>query len=446
MPRSRLGGVLAAVALALLGSALPASAQSTSDDVAAARHSAPRTVGYFTQWGPGQLGYLVKNMETSGTAARLTHLNYAFGNVNADGRCFESTEAGQADANADYQRLYTAAESVDRVADQPGQRLAGSFNQLLKLKKKHPGLRTQISLGGWTWSKYFSDAALTDASRKAFVASCVDLYLKGDLPQLGGLPQGGRGAGKGVFDGIDIDWEWPVTPGNDGNVVRPEDKQNFTKLLAEFRRQLDVLGKQHNRHYSLTAFLAADPSQVEADYEVRDVFRLLDFGTVQGYDLHGAWESQANHQSAIYLPKGDTSAGAFSVDAAVRAYLDRGVPRNKVVVGVPFYSRGWTGVPNVNHGLFQTAADCAPSTQEECGFENYVKIKDLPGFTTYRDDKARFAWRFDGTTFWTFDDPTVLRQKARYITQECLGGAMIWSLDGDTANGELIKSLYSALR
>src|SRR5436190_6200273 len=138
-------------------------------------------IGYFTQWGIYGRGFLPKNMVTNGQARRLTILNYAFGNVGSDGKCFEANIPNQGDAYADYQKVYTAAESVDGRADADGQALAGNFNQIRKLKKMNPGLKAQISLGGWTWSKYFSDAALTDASRRAFVASCVDLFIKGNL-------------------------------------------------------------------------------------------------------------------------------------------------------------------------------------------------------------------------------------------------------------------------
>jgi chitinase len=69
------------------------------------------------------------------------------------------------------------------------------------------------------------------------------------------LPKPGLGAG--VFDGIDIDWEYPASPGNDGNVYRPEDTANYTALLKEFRSQLDAYGKQAGRHYLLTAAMPA---------------------------------------------------------------------------------------------------------------------------------------------------------------------------------------------
>src|SRR5438045_868996 len=102
--------------------------------------------GYFTQWGIYARGYLVKNIETSGSAGRLTHVNYAFANVGSDGRCFEANQAGQGDAWADYQRRFTAAESVDGVADVFDQPLAGNFNQLRKLKQRHPDLKVLLSI------------------------------------------------------------------------------------------------------------------------------------------------------------------------------------------------------------------------------------------------------------------------------------------------------------
>ena len=137
---------------------------------------------------------------------------------------------------------YTAANSVSGAADSWDQPLAGSFNQLKQLKAKHPDLKVMMSIGGWTWSKNFSLAAETDASREKLVSSCINMFIKGNLPVIDG--RGGAGAAAGVFDGFDIDWEWPGSPnGNVGNHVDPvNDARNFKLLLAEFREQLDALG------------------------------------------------------------------------------------------------------------------------------------------------------------------------------------------------------------
>jgi chitinase len=179
---------------------------------------------------------------------------------------------------------------------------------------------------------------------------------------------------------------------------------------------------------------------------VRQLFNDLTFATTQGYDYHGPWETITNQQSAIDAPKDDPTTPEFSSQVTIDAYLSRGAPRSKLVMGVPFYSHGWTGVTNQNNGLFQPSTGPAPSTFDP-GSEDYRYLKArLSDFTVYRDNRAGFAWLFDGTTFWTWDDPVEMKRKAQYISDRDLGGAMIWSLDGDTAQGELITALHRNLR
>ena len=400
-----------------------------------------KKVGYFAQWGIYGRAFTVKNVDTLGQAARLTHINYAFANVGADGRCFQANALGQGDAYADYQKSFDAASSVDGVEDTWDQPLKGNFNQLKELKARHPHLKVLISIGGWTYSKFFSDAALTAASRQAMVASCLDIYIKGNLPQIGGDPAGGPGSGFGVFDGVDIDWEWPASEGNVGNIVRPQDKQNFTLLLQEFRRQLDAYGSSVGRRYDLSAFLPADPAKITAGIEVPGVFSALDWATVQGYDFHGAWESTTNHQGNLYAAAGDPAPTKFSVDLAVSTYTSRGAPARELVVGVPYYGRGWTGVPAANNGLFQPGR--AATGTWEPGIEDYKVLRNRPG-TRYRDTAAGALWLYDGTTWWSYDDPQVIAQKAAYVKSRGLGGLMAWELDGD--DGSLTAAVDSGLR
>ncbi|CCH34931.1 glycoside hydrolase family 18 protein [Actinosynnema sp. NPDC047251] len=417
---------------ALLASALAVSLAPQVAQAHGDRHQ-PRTVGYFTNWSGYDRNFLVKNLVTSGTAAKLTHLNYAFGFLDAGGKCVSS------DPWADYGRSFGADQSVNGKADEAGQPLLGNFNQLKQLKAKYPKLKVYISLGGWSGSKYFSDAALTAESRAAHVKSCVDLWLKGNLA--GAAP----GAAAGLFDGIDLDWEWPSSEANPGNVIRPEDKDNFTALLKEYRKQFSQLSWRTGKHYDLTAFLPANPGMIDRGFDVPKVFSLLTFGTTQGYDYHGSWDPLTNQQSALRTPAGDPTGTNFSTQVVIDHYLKKGAPRDKIVMGVPFFSRGWTGVRNENNGLFQPATGAAPGTFE-AGYEDYRTLKkQLDKFKVHRDPKAGHAWLFDGTTFWTWDDPTELKRKGRYVVDRRLGGAMIWSLDSDTADGELIRALKSGL-
>jgi chitinase len=424
--------------LAALAVAVPLAAAERSD------RSGARVVGYYIEWGIYGRNYRVKDVKTSGSAARLDVINYAFGNVAPDADGNVVCKLG--DEWADYQKPWTAQESVTGQEVTWPRPILGNFQQLQALKQQYPQLKVAISLGGWTWSKYFSDAALTQQSRERLVSSCVDLFIKGNIPNPGWGGMGGPGAAAGVFDGIDLDWEWPGSEGNTGNVIRPEDKQNFTELAAEFREQLDAYGRQTRRHYLLTAFLPAAPSKIDAGFEVSKIFDSLDFATVQGYDLHGAWESVTTHQSNLWPSKSDPSNPRFSVDDTVQAYLERGAPAGELVIGVPFYSRGWTGVNPANHGLYQPAAGPAPGTWE-AGVDDYkvAKTRLDSGFIRYRDDRADAAWLFDGTTFWTFDDQKVMKRKAHYVNGNGLGGLMFWELSGDTPDGELIRAIRDGL-
>ncbi len=419
------GTALLVGALSLSLAAAVPSAQATASH----RGDTARMVGYFTQWGIYGRNFVVRDIVANGTAAKLTHLNYAFGFLDAQGKCVS------ADPWADYQVPFAADRSVNGRADQAGQLLSGNLNQLKQLKARFPKLRVNISLGGWTGSKFFSDAALTPESRAASVASCLDMWLKGNFPEAA------PGAAAGIFDGIDLDWEWPASEGNPGNVIRPEDKQNFTALVAEYRRQLDALGRQTHKNYDLTAFLPADPEAIERGFEVRKIFNSLTFATTQGYDYHGAWDPLTNQQSSLRTPRADPTTPKFSSQVVLDALISRGAPRDRLVMGIPFFSRGWTGVNPANRGLFQPATGPAPATWE-AGYEDYKALKpQLANYTIYRDIVAGHAWLFNGTTFWTFDDPTEMVRKGQYIANNRLGGAMIWSLDADTTNGELITAL-----
>lgn len=414
--------LIVAVAAGLTATAIPSPAQAKTGQDRFKR------VGYFIQWGIYGRDFHVKDVDAGGAAARLTHINYAFGFVGPEGTCYS------ADPWADWERPVPAEQSVDGRADADDQVLKGNLNQLKKLKAKHPGLKVLISLGGWTGSKYFSDAVLTPEGRTKLAASCVDLWLKGNLP---GLPPG---AGAGVFDGIDLDWEWPGSAGNEGNIVRPEDKQNFTLFVAELRRQM----KKVNRDSELTAFLPAAATKIDAGFEVRKVFDQLDFATVQGYDLRGTWEPRTGHQANLFTDRRDPNPVRYSVDRTVRDLVSRGAPKQKIVVGVPAYGQGWTGVKSNGDGLYEQATGPAQGTWA-AGTEDYKILAKKPG-KRYRDLLTGTMWLYDGNEFWSYDDPAVMLEKAAYIRLKGLGGSMMWSLDQDDAKASLTRALYSVLR
>ncbi|WP_190109813.1 glycoside hydrolase family 18 chitinase [Streptomyces cinnamoneus] len=430
-------------------------------------------VGYFVQWGIYGRGYTVKSLDTTGAAARLTHLNYSFSNIDpVNLTCLNGvTKAttpnpqdpgqgdGAGDSWADYEKGFGAGESVDGVGDTWDQPLAGNFNQLKKLKAKYPKLKINISVGGWTYSKYFSDVARTDASRQKFVKSCIDMYIKGNLPTTNG--RGGTGVAAGIFDGFDIDWEWPGSEGHAGNHVSKDDKANNTLLFAEFRRQLDALSGTTGKKYLLTAFTPADPAKIEAGWDITtkdgtpSVLDSMDFANVQGYDFHGSgsdnsWEpNRTGHQGNLYPDPKDPYTTKFSVEKTVQTYLDAGADPRKVVLGLAFYGRGWQQVADGGeHGVWQSAGGAAPGQfPEESGTRGYDNLRaSVANLTVYHDEQtvATYGYTGGGGQWWTFDDAWSIGKKTAWLRTKGLGGVMIWEMSGDS--GTLMKAVDDGLR
>ncbi|MGH8087500.1 MAG: glycosyl hydrolase family 18 protein, partial [Stenotrophomonas sp.] len=399
-------------------------------------------LGYFTNWGVYQRNYHVKNLVTSGTASKLTHINYAFGNVR-NNRCEVGiTQASDpntgvgGDAFADYTKAFQAGESVSGSADTWDQPLRGNWNQLKQLKAKHPNVKVLISLGGWTWSRGFSSAA-QPANRQAFVASCVDAYIKGNLPVTDGA--GGVGAAAGVFDGIDIDWEYPVACGL--SCGTPADNANFTALLAEFRRQLDAV----RPGLLLTVAVGAGIDKIRVT-DPATYHGYLDYINVMTYDFHGAFDPITGHHSALFNSPADPSTGdtkLYNSNDAMEAFIARGVPASKLNLGIGFYGRGWTNVPNVNNGLYQSGSAAAGTY--EAGIEDWKVLKNL-NHPIYTDANARATWSYNGTTFWSFDTPALVTEKMGYVKTQGLGGAFFWEFSGDDAQGTLVNTISTGLK
>ncbi|MET7498181.1 glycoside hydrolase family 18 protein [Streptomyces sp900116325] len=417
-PRARFRALTAAVCTAalgatLLGAAAPASAgAATATERASATAAAEATtaaagnkvVGYFTDWGVYQRNYHVKNIETSGSADKLTHINYAFGNVTG-GKC------AVGDSYADYEKAYTADQSVDGVADTWDQPLRGSFNQLRKLKKLHPNLKVIWSFGGWTWSGGFGEAAKNPA---AFAQSCYDLV------------EDPRWAD--VFDGIDIDWEYPNAC---GLTCDTSGRDAYGNVLAALRAKFGT----GNLVTSAITADGSDGGKLDAvDYG--GAAQYVDWYNPMTYDFFGAWDAQgptAPHSpltSYTGIPK-----EGYTTDAAVTKLKALGVPASKLLLGIGFYGRGWTGVTQDAPG--GTATGAAAGTYE-AGIEDY---KVLKGSCPATGTVAGTAYAHCGNNWWSYDTPATIATKMDYKNQQGLGGTFFWELSGDTAAGELIKAI-----
>ena len=421
------------VVLALIVGALGLGA--TKFARAAVPVSSKTILGYFAQWGIYKRNYLVKNVDTSGSAERMTHINYAFANVDTTYKCVT------ADSFADYNKAFNASETVNGIADVSSQKLKGNFNQLRQLKLKYPHLKIIMSVGGWSLSSNFSQAAMP-ANRTAFVASCIDMYLKGNFDVANGVT-----GYSGIFDGIDIDWEYPGACGLTCS-FSPQDTANFTATMAEFRSQMNALTQQTGQTYLLTA--ATSASEVISSYiDLPAVIPYMDYISLMTYDFHGPWETTTNLHSPLYgNPADPTYSSHFWSDNAVNTYLSRGVPSNKLLMGVPFYGKGWAGVPPGPNGdgLYQTAGSNPPRGKYENGTDDYKEmIAREATFTKYFSPITQSVYIYNGSQFWTYDDPASMTNKMNYIKSKNLGGTMFWELSGDTTSIALLSAVYNGL-
>jgi chitinase len=364
---------------------------------------ARRMIGYYAQWDTYDRDYQVADLP----GAQLDVINYGFIDIK-DGKCVTG------DAWADYQKPFPG-DPADPAA------VRGNFHQLQLLKQKFPHLKVLLSIGGWTWSTNFSALAMTATGRTTFVKSCVDM-----MAMYG-------------FDGLDIDWEYPggggLAPG------RPEDTKNYTLLLTEFRAQLGTK--------TLTIAAPAAPAQI-AKLEVAKIGAIVDWINVMSYDFHGSFELRTNIAAPVAAVDGDPTIDGAKLTGlgAISAYIANGVPRDKLVLGMPFYGYGWAGVAATNKGLFQPATAIPMGTWQEGVFDYRDIIANyVPTMTRHWSDSGKAPWLYDAARglMISYEDPQSLTAKTELVRKKGLGGAMFWELSSDDAQHTLVRTVRDAL-
>jgi chitinase len=315
---------------------------------------------------------------------RLSHINYAFVDIKDN-------------------RAWLHSEATDTV----------NLRKLVAFKKQNPALKILISIGGWTWSKNFSDAVLTDTSTCNFARSAVDIVTKYNL------------------DGVDIDWEYPGMMG-DSNVYRQQDKENYTNLFKQLRSQLDSVGKIDGKKYLVTTAVGGSMAYIEHT-EMDKVQLYTDYINIMSYDYDG--DSVSSHHTNLYTSSGYEHLS--SADKSVQNFIKAGVPPNKIVMGVAFYGKGRLLDSSASRGLYSKFIK-----QVRGGGYTYLKdsVVNQNGYKRYWDKRAKAPYLFNKQQkiFITYDDEKSIRQKCKYIKKYDLAGAMFWEYSSDR-KGYLLK-------
>ena len=323
-------------------------------------------------------------------ASLLTHVNYAFVRIDEAGKLYFVSDTGPADVAS-----------------------------LVGLKKEVPSLKILVSIGGWG-ADYFSDVALTDSSRSLFANRVGEFVKAHDL------------------DGVDLDWEFPGQPGP-GIKYRKEDRENFTLLLQAIRQHLDEMGKGR---YLLT-IATNDDAGYFANTQMDTLHHFVDYINVMSYDFYTVGSATTGHHSGLYRSKADSISERFT-RAGIERHLNAGIPPEKIVMGVAFYGRGWSGVTGADNGLYQSF----DSFYGAYGYEHITEhFLEKNGFERYWDDtaKAPYLWNADSSIFISYEDPESLKYKMAFIQQHNLGGVMFWEYRHDDKDGTMLRALHKAL-
>lgn len=316
-------------------------------------------------------------------AKKFTHINYAFANIK-NGKVVEGF-----------------------VNDTENYKILNS------LKLQNPGLQILVSVGGWTWSGDFSDAALTKESREIFAKSARSFLVKHKL------------------DGVDIDWEYPNLPGY-GNKHRPEDIRNFTLLMKELRKELDEQGEIDNRYYLTSAACGGLPNFIE-NTEMNETHKYMDFVNIMTYDLYEyEMDSITGHHGALYTNPRDPKK--VSADAAIQNFINAGVPVEKLVFGFPFYGRAWGNVDTTLNGLYRKGSEVHVSTSHNSIVSNYLNKNS--NYQRFWDNisQAPYLLNKKEKIFIAYDDLESVTKKCHYIKNNNLKGAMFWAFGSDYQN------------
>lgn len=274
-----------------------------------------------------------------------------------------------------------------------------------------------LSIGGWTFSDKFVEAAGSDTSRQTFARTAVTL-----MKDWG-------------FDGIDIDWEYPADASQ---------AENMVLLLQNIREELDCYSSAFasGYHFILSIAAPAGPSHFNL-LQLREIGKIVDYVNLMGYDFAGSWGTYSGHASNLYKNDDNPNSTPFNVDDAVKAYSEN-MTSKKIILGMPVYGHSFEHTS----GIGETYSFVGPGSWDSTSGTWDYKVLPKAGATMKYDDKAEAYYTYDESTgeLISFDTVDTVKKKVDYLKNLNLGGSMFWEASADRNDtSSLITTSFTSL-
>jgi len=367
-----------------------------------AKHTDKVVGAYFPEWGVYDRNFSADKIPV----ANLNHLLYGFipicggDGINDSAKSSGALEslkracAGRQDYTVAIHDPWAALQKPQSGVSNWDDPYKGNYGQLMAMKKAHPDLKILPSVGGWTLSDPFFQMD-NKVLRDRFVGS-VKEFLKTWK----------------VFDGVDIDWEFPGGGGENAKLGNPAvDKATYTALMHDLRAMLNELSAETGRTYELTTAIGAGRDKIE-DVDYGTAQQYLDHIFLMSYDYYGSWsKTDLGHQAALY---------------------------------------GWTGVHGYtgDNPFTGTATGAIPGSWE-AGILDYRdivnKMLGKPGWEYKYDTAAEAPYLFNKSTgeLISYDNARSVEAKGKYVLNKNLGGLFAWSIESD--NGDILNAMNESL-